>query len=126
MNDSNETFAYREALKSGTELLTALCDGSLSPEDFISKYGNFFYEYAFHGDEATDAQSSVIKENVALCALHEEVQRLVYLLYTSDKPVPEYEAAGRQLPATAAKEIVRVAKAADVESLLERLKSRVE
>ncbi len=125
MNDPNETFAYREALTSGTELLTALCDGSLLPEEFISKYGNFFYEYAFHGDEATDAQSSVIKENMALCALHEEVQRLVYLVYTSDKPVPEYEAAGRRLPATAAKEIVRVAKAADVVSLLERLKSQV-
>lgn len=91
------------------------------PGEFISKYGDFFYEYAFHGDEATDAQSLVIQRNSALCALHEEVQSLAYSVYQSAQALPEYEAAGRRLPAEAAKETVRAAKAAGVESLFIRL-----
>lgn len=113
----------KDALVSGTVLLDLFVRGELTVADFCGRYGNFFYENALTGDESTPEQTGFLREHSALCKLHEQVQELLYSVYESDEPVPEYEAAGKIRSVVAATKIKGLAEEAMLPKLLEGLRS---
>jgi hypothetical protein len=106
----DERREYLRALEQGTSLVESLLEGRIQTEDFFQRYGDFYYVFALHGDEASEEQRQVIEEHAELCKLHEEIQRIAYLVYHADAPVPTYETAGRMLPERARQAIIDAAK----------------
>jgi hypothetical protein len=115
----DERRAYLQVLEQGTLLVESLLAHQIQMVDFVRQYNDFYYLYALHGDEATEAQREVIGRHSELCKLHEEIQRVVYLVYFADSPVPNYESMGRMLPQRARQVIVdAVQKAGGLANLL--------
>lgn len=115
-----------KCLLDGTARVSALADGKITSRDFLQAYGNFYYYNALDGHEATPEQQEVLQDNVEVCWLHERVQSIVDLVYTSDEPKSEYEAVGRIRDDEAGRRIVTLAEEMDVSSLISKLRIQID
>lgn len=116
---------FLEELLHGTGLVQALVDGTISVNDFHQRYGDFFHYNALDGHEATPAEREELRANDDVCRLHERVQGILDLVYTSDAPDPAFEAVGRILLDEAARRIVDLAREMEVSSLVSTLKVKL-
>jgi len=114
-----------EELESGTALVVALAGKTISPEEFLQRYDNFYYFNALDGHEASESQKRVLDTVRTWCALHQQVQDVVNLVYRSEVPLRDYEAAGRIRPAEAGQRIAVLANKVGVADLLEGIQTRL-
>lgn len=112
-----------ESLHSATSLIDDAVRGRISVEEFVKRYGNFYYYEALDGHEADSQTKALLNKYRELVILHEEVQTsVVDLTYIGPKENAEvFIAAGRILPEVAAQRLAELARTYELAHWLKKL-----